>query len=223
MKAKKITVNELNDVVTIEEEFIKKGLPHFLKRCEAEHVQKTLDSNKGSIFTFGKSYFYRCGGTPEKLRDRVAKQLKEAGFHAEAITWGDNYASFRGGCKPMSARDSFFWATFLVKRTGDVEAEKPAEEKPAEDWQPKRGETVYAFQASYKRVVSAPVRSITGDTVIILDTPANERSSYSFHWVGRTPKEAMNKALTQIISERDHLNGLINFLVVHKDGPTDAE
>lgn len=112
MKAKDIH-KLINDVLG---HAVKKGIPAFLKRGftwdeERRHVE-TID-DQATIFTVGKSYYYR-GGNVEKLEVDILGTLAKELEGVKVIASGDNWAPFCGGAKPMTAKDSFLWVALAV-------------------------------------------------------------------------------------------------------------
>ena len=64
------------------------------------------------IFTVYKSYFYRMGMTPEKLKTHVSMCLEKLGLSYEMLDCGDHYAAFRG--KDTVKQGSHFWVSFKI-------------------------------------------------------------------------------------------------------------
>jgi hypothetical protein len=91
MKAKKLTKDEMNDIL------YKKGGVHF------DQITR-----KGEVWTARRGFFYRFGGSAEKYSEGVKKAFPDATI----LENGEFKAPFRGGA-PIS-RSSHWFVKFTI-------------------------------------------------------------------------------------------------------------
>ena len=70
-------------------------------------IADTVGKKKDGSFVVRRGYFYRNGLDGDKFKASVLVALKQHGFTAEAIDWGDHWAPFKGGAS--LAQSSHFY------------------------------------------------------------------------------------------------------------------
>lgn len=66
------------------------------------------------VFTFRKGYYWSSRKPLEEIFENNVKQLADAGFLAEDLTFGDHYATFKGG--EGIKKNSHYWMKFKVTK-----------------------------------------------------------------------------------------------------------
>lgn len=118
-----------------DEDSVKTGVPPMIKRRFSGAEDEAVTNAGKNIFTFGHGYFYRHGMTPEKVGQNVQEAASKCGFTATILAKGDNFASFKGSAKSMSAQDSFMWvvASLVRNKKEEVQPEVKPKEEPEVD------------------------------------------------------------------------------------------
>lgn len=75
-----------------------------------EAIGATADvlSVRHGVFTAKKSYYWGFTDDGGKYADKIKKLIPEA----EVVDYGNHWHPFRGGAKPGSSRDSYFYCKF---------------------------------------------------------------------------------------------------------------
>lgn len=76
-----------------------------MKLLGTEHVRQ-----RGDVFTYWKSYYYRSGMTPNSLVEKVKQTIP----NAVITNYGDHYHNFVGTAKSGSPKDSYVWVSFTI-------------------------------------------------------------------------------------------------------------
>jgi len=76
----------------------------------SELLQSEYVSKYKGQFKYWRGYFYRFNMTPEKLVTHVKEKIPTAII----VDSGDHWATFNGGAKSGSSKDSYMWVKFVL-------------------------------------------------------------------------------------------------------------
>jgi hypothetical protein len=79
---------------------------------------ESIGKNKAGNLVIRRGFYYRHGGTPEQLAERVLATCKLFNIPAELVDCGENWKPFAGG--KGVAQNSHWWAEIKVVDKGTL-------------------------------------------------------------------------------------------------------